>query len=109
MFHCSFSKEYLCELHDLGNVNEQVILSGSPLYDFCDPVQRGNWLDLFIALVEYLRSGESLVGFLNRFHSRNMLHKVFFPCIMINFRILKIWKMLRRSQMWGLGRMAVWI
>jgi hypothetical protein len=34
------------------------------LYDFCDPRERGEWLDVVIALIEYLRSGESKVGIL---------------------------------------------
>ena len=53
-----------------------MILSASPLYDFVDPAQRGEWLDVFIALIEFLRSGESRVGFLNRALTRNMIHKV---------------------------------
>jgi hypothetical protein len=78
LYHCLFSQEYLRDIHDMGNVSGNgVTLSASSLYDFCDPVQRGEWLDVFIALIEFLRSGESRVGFLNRFHPRNMLHKVY--------------------------------
>ena len=50
-------------------------LSSTKLYDFCDPVERAEWLDILIALIEYLRSGESKVGFLNQSLDRNMLHK----------------------------------
>jgi hypothetical protein len=45
------------------------------LYDFCDPRERGEWLDVVIALIEYLRSGESKVGFLNKSLEKNMLYK----------------------------------
>jgi len=41
----------------------------------CNPVERGQWLDVFIALIEYLRSGSSKVGFLNNSVEQNMLHK----------------------------------
>jgi hypothetical protein len=52
-----------------------VTLSSTRLYDFCDPLERAHWLDILIALIEYLRSGESKVGFLNKLSGRNMLHK----------------------------------
>lgn len=38
-------------------------------------MDRGQWLDVLIALIEYLRSGESKVGFLNKAMERNMLNK----------------------------------
>jgi hypothetical protein len=41
-----------------------------------DPVQRGDWLDVLIALIQYLQSGQSKVGFLNNNVERNMIHKV---------------------------------
>jgi hypothetical protein len=52
-----------------------VILSSTKLYDVCNPVERGKWLDILIGLIEYLRSGDSRVGFLNNSVERNMLHK----------------------------------
>jgi hypothetical protein len=52
-----------------------VVLSSTKLYDVCKPIERREWLDVFIALIEYLRSGESKVGFLNNSLERNMLHK----------------------------------
>jgi hypothetical protein len=52
-----------------------VVLSSTKLYDVCKPIERGEWLDVFIAPIEYLRSGESKVGFLNNSLERNMLHK----------------------------------
>ena len=45
-------------------------------YDFCDVVERGEWLEVFVALVQYLVSGESKVGFLNKSHPWNLIHKV---------------------------------
>jgi hypothetical protein len=45
------------------------------LYDVCDPDARGQWLDVLIAMVEYLRSGESKVGYLNNSVEKNMLDK----------------------------------
>ena len=38
-------------------------------------MERAEWLDVLIALVEYLRSGTCRVGFLNNSLARNMLHK----------------------------------
>jgi hypothetical protein len=38
-------------------------------------VERGHWLDILIALIEYLRSGDSKVGFLNKAMGKNMLDK----------------------------------
>ena len=52
-----------------------MVLSSTKLYDVCNPVERGQWLDVFIALIEYLRSGSSKVGFLNNSVEQNMLHK----------------------------------
>ena len=52
-----------------------MILSSTKLYDVCNPVERGEWLDVLIGLIEYLRSGDSRVGFLNNSVERNMLHK----------------------------------
>ena len=64
-------------MHDNGNVgnSDQVILSSTRLYEFCDSKQRGDWLDILIALIEYLRSGTSRVGPLNNSVVKNMLHK----------------------------------
>jgi hypothetical protein len=55
--------------------SEQIKLSSTRLYDFCDPSDRGEWLDITIALIEYLRSGTSRVGFLNNAINKNMLRK----------------------------------
>ena len=53
----------------------RVTLKVTQPYNFCDPKQRGDWFDIVIALVQYLQSGESKVGFLNKHHPKNMLHK----------------------------------
>jgi hypothetical protein len=65
----------LKSLHDTGSVDEEIQLSASKSYDICDPNERGQWLDVLIAMVEYLRSGESKVGYLNNSVEKNMLHK----------------------------------
>jgi hypothetical protein len=56
-------------------VDESVTLSATRLYDVCNPTERGEWLDILIGLIQYLRSGSSKVGFLNNSVERNMLHK----------------------------------
>jgi hypothetical protein len=76
LYHCKLPRRYLESIHDTGNVEEgQVILSCTRSYDFQDPRQRGEWFDIVVALIEYLRSGESKVGFLNNSVERNMIHK----------------------------------
>jgi hypothetical protein len=77
LYHASFSQTYLQSVHDHGRINnsERVRLSSTRLYDFCDPVERAEWLDVLIALVEYLRSGTCHVGYLNNSLARDMLHK----------------------------------
>ena len=37
--------------------------------------QPGEWFDIVVALIQYLQSGESRVGFLNKNAGRNMLHR----------------------------------
>ena len=75
LYHALFPKSYLQSLHDTGSVHQEVQLSASRLYDMCDPDERGHWLDVLIAMVEYLRSGENKVGYLNNSVEKNMLHK----------------------------------
>jgi hypothetical protein len=50
-------------------------LRATKLYDVCNTVDRAQWLDILVALIEYLRSGTSKVGYLDCSHERNMLHK----------------------------------
>ena len=71
LYHCQFPQKYLQELyHDGTLMSGGVILSRTRPYDFCDVPDRGEWFDIFVALVHYLRSGESKVGFLNNNHPR---------------------------------------
>ena len=76
LFHVFFSKSYLQSVHDDGvvKVSDELILSSTRLYEFRDPEQRGEWLDI-LALIEYLRSGSSWFGYLNNVVIQNMLHK----------------------------------
>ena len=46
-------------------MHQEIRLSASKSYDVCDPRERGQWLDVLIAMIEYLRSGESKMGYLN--------------------------------------------
>jgi len=52
-----------------------VTLRCSRAYDFANVSERGAWLDVLVALVLYLRSGESKVGYLSKALGRNRLHK----------------------------------
>lgn len=79
LYHCSFDKDYLREIHDQGQVSKGVTLCASSPYDFCNQTARGEWLDIFIALIQFLKSGESKVGNLNNALLNNMIHKVTFP------------------------------
>ena len=78
LYHCSFDKDYLREIHDHGSVlnDQHVTLTATPAYDFCKPVERGEWIDIFIALIQFLKSGDSKVGNLNNRLENNMIHKV---------------------------------
>jgi hypothetical protein len=60
LYHCKLPRRYLELIHDMGNIEErQAILSCTRSYDFQDPRQRGEWGDILVALIEYLRSGGS--------------------------------------------------
>jgi len=76
LYHCSFDKDYLRDIHDKGQVSKGVILCASPSYDFRNQTARGEWLDIFVALIQFLKSGESKVGNLNNVLPNNMIHKV---------------------------------
>lgn len=78
LYHATFPSAYLKQIHDTGNVDNcssGVTLESTKLYDFCVPGQRAEWLDILIALIEYIRSGESRIGFVNKAMANNMLHK----------------------------------
>lgn len=76
LYHAKLPMEYLQTVYDEGSIlNENgVFLSATRMYDFCEPADRVLWLDILIALIEYLRSGESYVGALNNRLPKNMLH-----------------------------------
>jgi hypothetical protein len=76
LYHCKFPKHYLNDIYDTGFSNTRVNLECTPMYDFCNPDERGQWCDIYVALVEYLRSGESKVQWLSQSHPRNLIHKV---------------------------------
>lgn len=78
LYHATFPSAYLKQIHDTGNVDNDspgVTLKSTKLYDFCVPGQRAEWLDILVALIEYIRSGESRIGFVNKAMANNMLHK----------------------------------
>ena len=76
LYHCQFPKDYLHELYHTGETMREVTLHTTKPYDFCDVVERGEWREIFVVLVQYLVSGESKVGFLSKNHPRNLIHKV---------------------------------
>ena len=55
---------------------DHVFLNRTKFYNFAEPEERGEWFDVFVALIQYLVSGESKAGFLNRHHPANLLNKV---------------------------------
>lgn len=79
LYHCHFSAKYLHELYHDGEptTSDRVTLNHTKSYDFCKTDERGEWFDIFVALTQYLLSGESKVGFLNNRHGRNLIHKVY--------------------------------
>jgi hypothetical protein len=79
LYHCKFPIHYLKDIYDTGFSNTKVDLQCTPMYNFCEPEERGQWCDIFVALVEYLRSGESQVQWLSKSHPKNLIHKVLPP------------------------------
>jgi hypothetical protein len=61
---------------DVKELIQQIELRHTKSYNFSNIVERGEWVDVFVALIRYLVSGESKVGFLNNKHSWNLIHKV---------------------------------
>lgn len=80
LYHCYFPRAYLHELYHHGEptTSDGVVLNKSKEYDFRNVDERGEWFDVFVALIRYLLSGESKVGYLNNSHPRNLIHKVVF-------------------------------
>ena len=78
LYHCYFPSSYLKHVYENGVADTSVILNRTRSYDFANVRERGEWFDIFIALLQYLKSGESKVGYLNAMHPKNPLHRVFF-------------------------------
>ena len=74
-----FPKDHLKEIYDSGFSNIKISLQCTPMYDFCEPEERGQWCDIFVPLVGYLLSGESKAQWLIKSHPRNLILKVLFP------------------------------
>ena len=56
LYHCLFPQTYLHELYHNGEpstTSEGVVLNRSPSYDFCKVDERGEWFDVFVALIPY--------------------------------------------------------
>ena len=53
-----------------------VILNRTKQFNFRKVDERGEWFDVFVALIQYLVSGKSKVGFLNKDHPWNLIHNV---------------------------------
>lgn len=75
LYHCKFPREYLIQLRDTGIATTGVTLNRTKMFDFANLDHRAEWFDLFIALMQYLKSGEAKVGYLNRLHPKNALHR----------------------------------
>jgi len=78
LYHCTFSQRYLRSLYENGKPDDEdhVFLNRTKFYNFAEPEERGEWFDIFVALIQYLVSGESKAGFLNKHHPANLLNRV---------------------------------
>jgi len=78
LYHCTFPRRYLRALYEKGKPDDEdhVVLNRTKFYNFAELEERGEWFDVFVALIQYLVSGESNAGFLNRHHPANLLNKV---------------------------------
>jgi hypothetical protein len=89
LYHCSLPKDYLKKIREKGLADSYVTLNRTKLFEFGNLKDRAEWVDLFLALMQYLISGEAKVGYLNRHHPRNPLHRVCPNLILANSSILK--------------------
>jgi len=76
LYHCAFPQRYLRALYENGKPDDEIVLNRTKFYNFAEPEERGEWFDVFVALIQYLVSGESKAGFLNKHHPANLLNKV---------------------------------
>jgi hypothetical protein len=118
LYHCCFSREYLREMHKHGQPplnSSGVTLKKTKAYNFADKDERGEWFDIFVALIQYLLSGESKVGFLNNTSPGkwNLIHKVLYPwhdrvsngrTMRSGRRRLKVYRRVLRT-LWSMTRM----
>jgi hypothetical protein len=91
LFHCHFPQQYLRDLYNIGEADsafDGVTLNRTKAYDFCKVDDRVEWFDVFVALIQYLLSGESKVGFLNNSHPWNLIHKVCVKSVKADARIM---------------------
>jgi hypothetical protein len=104
LYHCVFPREYLRQVRDKGFADIPVTLNRTKTYDFADVYQRGAWFDLFVALLQYLKSGEAKVGYLNQLHPKNALHRVYLPCgFTTYFRLFGLLLAVHRRVLTGRG------
>jgi hypothetical protein len=68
--------DYLKKIREKGLAETSVTLNRTRLFDFANLEDRAEWVDLFVALIQYLISGEAKIGYLNSRHPRNALHRV---------------------------------
>jgi len=108
LYHCTFPQKYLHALYENGKPDneDQVVLNRTKFYNFAESEERGEWFDVFVALIRYLVSGESKAGFLNKHHPANLLNKVRTLRVKTNNRIL-IPKSLRLRQRMYLSKEVV--
>lgn len=84
LFHCTFPQAYLRELYHDGELDPSTgsNLHKTKAYDFYKVDVRGEWFDVFVALMQYLVTGQSKVGVLDKAHPSDLTHKVPAPiCI----------------------------
>jgi hypothetical protein len=81
LYHCHFPAAYLHDVYSNGEPgvdSHGVTLTKTKAYNLVDIDERGEWFDIFVALIQYLLSGESKVGYLNNISpgNWNLIHKV---------------------------------
>jgi hypothetical protein len=81
LYHCHFPKAYLYDVYykdEPGVHLDGVTLKKTKADNLVDIDERGEWFDIFVALIQYLLSGESKVGYLNNLSPGkwNPIHKV---------------------------------
>ena len=75
LYHCSFDKIYLEQIYKQGRVSKGATLCSTPPYDIRNR-SSGELVDILVALIQYLKSGESKVANLGNVLTKNVIHKV---------------------------------